>query len=143
MVEGFLAGVGSERPINDLSGGDRYMVNIHTEKVNCCAAAREGALGYIETLKEDGTGAESEIEDRGHVPAGTFLRLWLVIVRRVWELRLRLRFHGGVGRKWIMGWRLMGCWDLSNPQCYLDHEVNMRHSLIYIYLVNFKFIYLH
>jgi uncharacterized protein YgfB (UPF0149 family) len=60
VVEGFLAGVGSSRPINDLSGGDRYMVNIHTD---------------IETLKEDGTGAESEIEDRGHVPAETSRRL--------------------------------------------------------------------
>jgi hypothetical protein len=60
VVEGFLAGVGSERPINDLSGGDRYMVNIHTD---------------VETLKEDGTGAESEIEDRGNVPAETSRRL--------------------------------------------------------------------
>jgi hypothetical protein len=49
VVEGFLAGVGNDRPVNDLSGGDKYMVNIHTD---------------IETLKEDGTGAESEIEDR-------------------------------------------------------------------------------
>ena len=53
VVEGFLAGVK-----NDQSGGDRYMVNIHTD---------------IETLKENGAGAESEIEDRGRVPAGT---LW-------------------------------------------------------------------
>jgi hypothetical protein len=55
VVEGFLAEVG-----NDQSGGDKYMVNIHTD---------------IETLKEDGTGAESEIEDRGHVPAETSRRL--------------------------------------------------------------------
>ena len=55
VVEGFLAGVN-----NDQSGGDRYMVNIHTD---------------IETLKQDGTGAESEIEDRGHVPAETSRRL--------------------------------------------------------------------
>jgi hypothetical protein len=55
VVEGFLAGVK-----NDQSGGDRYMVNIHTD---------------IETLKEDGTGAESEIEDRGHVPAETSRRM--------------------------------------------------------------------
>ncbi|MGD9265402.1 MAG: DUF222 domain-containing protein [Lysobacterales bacterium] len=51
VVEGFLAGVGSDRPVNDLSGGDRYMVNIHTD---------------IETLREDGDGAEAEIEDHGH-----------------------------------------------------------------------------
>ena len=55
VVEGFLSGVG-----NDQSGGDKYMVNIHTD---------------IETLKEDGTGAESEIEDRSHVPAETSRRL--------------------------------------------------------------------
>ena len=60
VVEGFLAGVDGDRPVNDLSGGDRYMVNIHTE---------------VETLKEDGTGAESEIEDRGHVPAETSRRM--------------------------------------------------------------------
>ena len=29
VVEGFLAGIG-----NDQSGGDKYMVNIHTDKVN-------------------------------------------------------------------------------------------------------------
>jgi hypothetical protein len=55
VVEGFLAGVK-----NDQSGGDRYMVNIHTE---------------IDTLKEDGTGAESEIEERSHVPAETSRRM--------------------------------------------------------------------
>jgi hypothetical protein len=55
VVEGFLAGVK-----NDQSGGDRYMVNIHTD---------------IETLKQNGTGAESEIEDRGHVPAETSRRM--------------------------------------------------------------------
>jgi len=55
IVEGFLSGVKG-----DQSGGDRYMVNIHTD---------------IETLKEDGTGAESEIEKRGHVPAETSRRM--------------------------------------------------------------------
>jgi len=60
VVEGFLAGVGNDRPVNDLSGGDKYMVNIHTD---------------VETLKEDGTGAEAEIEDRGHVPAETSRRM--------------------------------------------------------------------
>ncbi len=47
VVDGFLAGVK-----NDQSGGDRYLVNIHTD---------------IETLQQDGSGAEAEIEDRGHV----------------------------------------------------------------------------
>jgi len=70
VVEGFLASAG-----HDQSGGDKYMVNIHTDKVNWCAASREGALGYIETLKEDGSGAEAEFEDRGHVPAETCRRL--------------------------------------------------------------------
>ena len=55
VVEGFLASVKS-----DSSGGDRYMINIHTD---------------IETLKQDGTGAESEIEDRSHVPAETSRRM--------------------------------------------------------------------
>ncbi len=55
VVEGFLSGVNK-----DQSGGDRYMVNIHTD---------------IETLKKDGTGAESEIEDRSHVPAETSRRM--------------------------------------------------------------------
>lgn len=55
VVEGFLASAG-----NDQSGGDRYMVNIHTD---------------IETLKQDGKGAEAEIEDRSHVPAETSRRL--------------------------------------------------------------------
>ncbi len=55
VAEGFLAGTKSES-----SGGDRYLVNIHTD---------------VETLKEDGTGAESEIEDRGHVSAETSRRM--------------------------------------------------------------------
>ncbi len=55
LVEGFLSSVKKET-----SGGDRYMINIHTD---------------IETLKQDGTGAESDIEDRGHVPAETSRRL--------------------------------------------------------------------
>ena len=55
VVEGFLVGVK-----NDSSSGDRYMVNIHTD---------------IETLKQDGTGAESEVEDRGHIPAETSRRM--------------------------------------------------------------------
>ena len=60
VVEGFLAGTGDDRPVNDLSGGDKYMVNIHTD---------------IETLKQDGTGAEADIEDRSHIPAATSRRL--------------------------------------------------------------------
>jgi hypothetical protein len=55
VAEGFLAGTQSES-----SGGDRYLVNIHTD---------------VETLKEDGNGAESEIEDRDHVSAETSRRM--------------------------------------------------------------------
>jgi len=55
VVEGFLASVK-----NDSTGGDRYMINIHTD---------------IETLKQDGTGAESDFEDRAHVPAETSRRM--------------------------------------------------------------------
>jgi hypothetical protein len=55
MAESFLAGTRG-----DSSGGDRYLINIHTD---------------IETLTEDGTGAESEIEERGHVSAETSRRM--------------------------------------------------------------------
>jgi hypothetical protein len=55
VVEGFLASAD-----HDQSGGDKYTVNIHTD---------------IETLKEDGSGAEAEIEERGHVPAETSRRM--------------------------------------------------------------------
>jgi hypothetical protein len=55
MAESFLAGAQGES-----SGGDRYLINIHTD---------------IETLQEDGTGAESEIEERGHVSAETSRRM--------------------------------------------------------------------
>ncbi|MGB5292075.1 MAG: DUF222 domain-containing protein, partial [Lysobacterales bacterium] len=55
VVVGFLAGAGK-----DQSGGDRYMINIHTD---------------VETLKEDGSGAEAELEDHGHVSAETCRRL--------------------------------------------------------------------
>ena len=55
VVEGFLAGAGK-----DQSGGDKYMINIHTE---------------IETLKDDGTGVDAALEDRADVPAETARRL--------------------------------------------------------------------
>jgi len=55
VVEGFLASAG-----RDQSGGDNYMVNIHTN---------------IETLKEGGSSAEAELEDRCHVPAETSRRM--------------------------------------------------------------------
>ena len=60
VVEGFLAGAGGDGTGNGQTGGDKYMINIHTE---------------VETLKADGSGAEAEIEDRGHVPAETCRRL--------------------------------------------------------------------
>ena len=49
VAETFLAGEKGER-----SGGDRYLVNIHTE---------------VETLTASGAGAESECEDCGNVSA--------------------------------------------------------------------------
>ncbi|MCH8056388.1 MAG: DUF222 domain-containing protein [Proteobacteria bacterium] len=55
VVEGFLAGTKSES-----CGGDRYLINIHTD---------------METLKDDGTGAESELEDKSHVSAETSRRM--------------------------------------------------------------------
>ena len=55
VAEGFLAGAG-----NESSGGDRYLVNIHCES---------------DTLRADGEGAESEIEDRGCVSAETSRRM--------------------------------------------------------------------
>ena len=55
IVEGYLASNKRQH-----SSGERYMVNIHSD---------------IETLKKDGTGAESEIEEKGHVPAETCRRM--------------------------------------------------------------------
>ena len=55
VAETFLAGEKGDR-----SGGDRYLVNIHTE---------------VETLIENGKGAESECEDCGHVSAETSRRM--------------------------------------------------------------------
>ena len=55
VVEGFLAGTKGEP-----SGGDRYLINIHTE---------------VDTLEVDVEGAKFEIEDRGHVPAETSRRM--------------------------------------------------------------------
>ena len=55
VAENFLAGAQS-----DSSGGDRYLINIHTE---------------VATLKADGEGAESELEDKGHVSAETSRRM--------------------------------------------------------------------
>jgi hypothetical protein len=45
---------------NDRNGGDRYLVNLHTD---------------IETLRADGTGAEAELEDCCDVPAETSRRM--------------------------------------------------------------------
>jgi hypothetical protein len=55
VAESYLAGGTGDR-----SGGDRYMVNIHTE---------------TDTLKIDGEGAESELEERGRVSAETSRRM--------------------------------------------------------------------
>jgi hypothetical protein len=55
VAETFLAGEEGER-----SGGDRYLVNIHTE---------------VETLTVNGEGAESECEDCGNVSAETSRRM--------------------------------------------------------------------
>jgi hypothetical protein len=55
VAETFLAGGKGER-----SGGDRYLVNIHTE---------------VETLTANGESAESECEDCGHVSAETSKRM--------------------------------------------------------------------
>jgi hypothetical protein len=54
MAEGYLSGTGKEH------GGDRYLVHVHTD---------------METLKADGTGAESEIEESCNVSAETSRRL--------------------------------------------------------------------
>jgi hypothetical protein len=55
VADTFLASKESDR-----SGGDRYLLNIHTD---------------LDTLKKSGTGAESELEERGHVPAETSRRM--------------------------------------------------------------------
>jgi hypothetical protein len=55
VAEAYLASKESNR-----SGGDRYLLNIHTD---------------MDTLEKDGTGAESELEERSHVPAETSRRM--------------------------------------------------------------------
>ena len=55
-----LAEVFLSRDAGNISSTDNYVVNIHTE---------------METLKTDGAGAESELEDIGHVSAETSRRL--------------------------------------------------------------------
>ncbi|MFC1775877.1 DUF222 domain-containing protein [Pseudomonadota bacterium] len=55
MAEGYLSGAGHKD-----HGGDRYLVHVHTD---------------LETLKADGTGAESEIEEGRNVSAETSRRL--------------------------------------------------------------------
>jgi hypothetical protein len=55
VVEGFLSGNGNEH-----SGGDRYLLNIHTD---------------MDTLKADGEGSEAELEDKGDVSAETSRRM--------------------------------------------------------------------
>ncbi|MGH6628122.1 MAG: DUF222 domain-containing protein, partial [Burkholderiales bacterium] len=54
MAESWLSGQGS------CSSGDRFVVNVHTD---------------LETLRKDGSGAESELEDNGNVSAETSRRL--------------------------------------------------------------------
>jgi len=55
IADSYLAGGESDRP-----GGDRYLVHVHTD---------------VETLRADGTGAESELDDCCHVPAETSRRI--------------------------------------------------------------------
>jgi len=55
VADTFLAAKDSNR-----SGGDRYLLNIHTD---------------MDTLERDGTGAESELEERSHIPAETSRRM--------------------------------------------------------------------
>jgi len=55
VADSFLASKDSNR-----SGGDRYLLNIHTD---------------MDTLAKEGTGAESELEERSHIPAETSRRM--------------------------------------------------------------------
>ncbi|MFC1796592.1 DUF222 domain-containing protein [Pseudomonadota bacterium] len=55
VAETFLAAKNSNQ-----SGGDRYLLNIHTN---------------MDTLEKEGTGAESALEERSHVPAETSRRM--------------------------------------------------------------------
>ena len=54
VTEGYMSGSGKQ------TGGDRYLVHVHTD---------------METLKADGTGAESQVDDAGNVSAETSRRL--------------------------------------------------------------------
>ncbi len=55
MAEAYLADKAKQS-----NGGDRYLVHVHTD---------------VDTLKADGTGAEAELEDCGHICAETSRRL--------------------------------------------------------------------
>jgi hypothetical protein len=66
------------------------LVNVHTD---------------IETLKKDGSGVESEIEDRGNVPAGTLSRLNQRTGLMDWISPRKPPFPNGMGIEWIMGWQ--------------------------------------
>ena len=65
VAEGFLAGTK-----NESSGGDRYLVNIHTE---------------MDVLQQDGVAAESELEDTGSVSAETSRRMACDCSRVQWS----------------------------------------------------------
>ena len=85
IVEGYLASNKHQH-----SSGERYMVNIHSD---------------IETLRKDGTGAESEIEESGHVPAGTSWRFNQLTKATGWKLTIRQPFQSGMATGWILKWR--------------------------------------
>ena len=75
---------------DDRSGGDRYLVNIHTD---------------AETLRADGAGAESELEDCCNVPAGTSGRSSEATYETAWKSRQKPQHPGGTARKWTTNWR--------------------------------------
>ena len=60
VAESYLAHPCGDECHHDRSGGDRYLVHIHTE---------------VDVLKADGEGADSEFEERGRVSAETSRRM--------------------------------------------------------------------
>jgi hypothetical protein len=85
IADSYLAGGENDRP-----GGDRYLVNLHTD---------------IETLKADGTGAEAELDGCCHVPAGTSSTFSGPTKETAWTSHRKPRYPVGAGREWTTNWR--------------------------------------
>ena len=89
VAEAYLSGASKH-----CDGGDRYLVHVHTD---------------AETLSEDGTGAEAELEDCGCVSAETFLRFAPPTPKQASGSRRIPGFRSGAAKSWTTNWRWRGC----------------------------------